>query len=758
MLTTKGKIRLLLFFIVVLSMPFSSVAQKTKGALYLDKNASIEERVNDLLGRMTLEEKAGQLNQLNGGILTGPESKAATKQGMADLIKQGKVGSLLNMLGISEFRKVQQVAVEQSRLKIPLLFGHDVIHGYKTLFPIPLAEACSWDMDQVYKNSRVSAKETASAGINWTFAPMCDISTDPRWGRVMEGAGEDPYYGSVIAAARVKGFQGNLDSVFDVLACVKHFAVYGASEAGRDYNNVDVSRVAFYNKYLPPYDAAVKAGAATVMTSFNVLDGVPASGNKFLLTDILNNRLGFKGFIVSDWEAFSEMIAHGYAQDRKDAAYKALSAGSMMDMVSGTALEYISELVKEGNLSEAQVDKAVAPILYYKFKLGLFENPYRFMDEKREKENLFTAENRAVAKEAAKKSVVLLKNNNQTLPIGNPNKKVALIGFYANSKADMADGWKGHVNVNDYVTVYEGLKKQFPNLTFAEGYKQDNSTSEELINEAVKMAQNAESVIVNIGISSVLSGEAKSLANIDIPEGQLQLLRALKKTGKPIITLVSSGRPMILTEVEELSDALVQGWILGTESGNAVAEVVAGKYNPSAKTVMSFPYAIGQIPVYYNHFKTGRPAPPTVKGKPAPGYTSSFIDIPNEPLYSFGYGLSYTTFAYSNLKLSADSMDVNGNLSVTVDVENTGKYDGEEVVQLYIQDVTASIVRPVKELKGFKKLMFKKGEKKTIEFKITPSDLQFFDYNGKAIVEKGKFNVFVGGNSDDVLKSTFELK
>ncbi|TCN59526.1 beta-glucosidase [Flavobacterium circumlabens] len=741
----------------MLSTTSIALAQNKK-TVYLDKNAPIEERVKDLLSRMTLEEKAGQLNQLNYGMFTGPDNKVDGEQEKLDQVKQGKVGSFLNTLGVSKIKKVQQIAVEQSRLKIPLLFGFDVIHGYKTLFPIPLAEACSWDMDQVFLNSRIAAKESAASGLNWAFAPMCDISNDPRWGRVMEGAGEDPYYGSVIAAARVKGFQGNLESVFDILACVKHFAVYGAVEAGREYNNVDVSRVAFYNKYLPPYEAAVKAGAATVMTSFNVFDGVPASGNSFLLTDILQKKLGFKGFVVSDWNAFAEMIAHGYAEDKKDAVYKALKAGSMMDMESRTAIKFLPELVKEGKLTEEEVDKAVGSILYYKFKLGLFENPYKFLDEKREKENVFNAENRKMAKEAAEKSILLLKNNNEILPLKNPNQKIALIGFYANSKTDMVDMWKASADAQDCVTIYEGLKKQFSNLTFTEGYKQDNSTSQELLNQAVKNAENAEVVIVNIGITSNLSGEDKSLADINIPEGQLKLLKALKETGKPIVILVSSGRPMILNEVQNLSDALVQCWILGTESGNAIAEVLSGKYNPSAKTVMSFPYALGQIPVYYNHFNTGRPAPdPNAKEKPADFY-SRFHDIPNEPLYPFGYGLSYTTFKYSNFKLSAPVMNEDGFLSVTADLQNTGKYDGEEVVQLYIQDVTASIVRPVKELKGFKKVLVKAGEKTTIEFKIKPEDLSFFDQNGKSILEKGKFNVYMGGNSRDVLAASFELR
>ena len=733
-------------------IPCSVIAQQNKtGATYQNKAASIELRIKDLLKRMTIIEKAGQLNQLNGGVLTGPGSAEAGQQEKVQLIKDGKVGSLLNTLGVSEIKKLQKEAVEQSRLKIPLLYGFDVIHGYKTLFPIPLAEACSWDMNQVVKDGRVAAREAAASGLNWAFAHMCDVYTDPRWGRVMEGAGEDPYYGSLIAAARIKGFQGNLDSVFDIMACVKHFAVYGAVEAGREYNYVDVSRVALWNKYLPPYASAVKAGTATVMTSFNVVDNVPASGNKYLLTDVLKKKWGFKGFVVSDWNAFAEMVPHGFAIDKKDAVVKALQAGSMMDMESRTVIDFLPQLVKDGKVSIQQVDSAVAAVLYYKFKLGLFEDPYKFLNEQREAENILTAENRQVAKEAATKSIVLLKNMAETLPVKNTAQKLALIGFYANSKADMLDMWKGMAEAKNCVSIYEGLKSKFPALSFALGYNADNTTSEALIAEAVRNAEAADVVVVNIGISGTLAGEDKSLADINIPNGQIQLLKALKKTGKPIVTLVSSGRPMILTPVTDLSDAILQCWQLGTETGNAVAEVLLGQYNPSAKTVMSFPYSIGQIPVYYNHYNSGRPGP-------ARDFYSRYHDIPNEPLYPFGYGLSYTTFEYSNLRLSKDAINTNQSLTVSIDLKNTGKYNGEEVVQLYIQDVAASIVRPVKELKGFQKLMLKTGEKATVTFTLEPKDLAFFDQDGKAIVEKGKFRVFVGGNSRDVQQTEFELK
>ncbi|TCC88737.1 beta-glucosidase BglX [Pedobacter frigiditerrae] len=740
--------------LLLVIMPATLFAQGKLKQLYKDPNVPIQIRVKDLLSKMTIEEKAGQLNQLNSGDLTGPGLNATSQQEKLIMLKAGKIGSFLNTIGASTTRSVQKIAVEQSRLGIPLLFGYDVIHGYKTLFPIPLAEACSWDLDQVTENSKVAAKEAAVSGLHWTFAPMCDISTDPRWGRVMEGAGEDPYYASLLASARVKGFQGKLESEYNVLATVKHFAAYGAVEGGRDYNNVDVSRSKLWNTYLPPYEAAVKAGAATVMNSFNVLDGIPASGNKFLLTEVLKNKWGFKGFVVSDWNSFGEMIPHGFAADYKDVALKALKAGSMMDMESKSVINHLPQLIKEGKLNIAQVDDAVGRILYYKFKLGLFENPYRFSDEQREKDNLLTPAHRKVARIAGTKSIVLLKNSDQLLPLASKDKKIALVGFYANSKADMVDMWKGTSDYNTYVTVYDGLKAQYKDLTFADGYNSKNETSEKLIAEAVNNASAADVVIVNIGISGKVSGEDKSLADINIPAGQIALLKALHQTGKPIIALVTAGRPLVLTQVLPYTNAVLYCWLLGTETGNSVADVVKGLYNPTAKTVMSFPYAVGQVPVYYNHFNTGRPAPD-------PGgdsFYSRYLDIPNQPLFPFGYGLSYTTFNYRNLSLDLPLLNSGQVQNVSVTVKNTGKYDGEEIVQLYINDITASIVRPVKELKAYKKIGLKAGEEKTITFQLGAKDLSFFDDKGNVILEKGKFKIFVGGNSRDVLETTFELK
>jgi len=593
----------------------------------------------------------GQLNQMCGRSFKVTWLNDAGQKEKMQQVKAGKVGSMLNVIGVADTRSIQQVAM-QSRLGIPMLFAYDVIHGYKTIFPIPLAEACSWDINQIERNASIAAKEAAAAGLHWTFAPMCDISNDPRWGRVMEGAGEDPFYGSLVAAARVKGFQGNLNDATHVLATVKHFAAYGAVEAGREYNHVDVSRVALWNKYLPPYQAAVKAGAATVMNAFNVFEGVPVSGSKYLVGDILRKQWHYNGIVVSDWASFKEMINHGYAADDKDAAYKAFIAGSDIDMFSQVTITHLAELVKEKKITMLQLDEVVARILYYKFKLGLFEDPLKFCDDERERTQIFTPEHRAVAAKAARSSVVLLKNNNQSLPLATTSK-LLLVGSFAVSKDDMFDFWVAQGKSNDAVSVYEAFSKKFSNMQFAKGYHTDLTTNDALINEAVSMAATADVVVVNIGISGKLAGEDRSLAHPEIPAAQIQLLKALKATGKKIVALVSSGRPLVLTPIEPLADAILQCWILGTEHGNAIADVVSGDYNPSGKTVMTFPYAVGQIPVYYNHFNTGRPTPTDNAGN----WYSRFRDIPNKPLYPFGFGLDYTEFAYSKPQLTANKIN-----------------------------------------------------------------------------------------------------
>lgn len=747
--------RKILGILCLLLICITNNAQKKIG-LPAYKNASmpIESRIKDLLQRMTVEEKAGQLHQINGGAFTGPALNDAGQQEKMKMIKDGKVGTMLNVFGAAETKAVQTIAMEQTRLGIPIIFAYDVIHGYKTIFPIPLAEACSWDLQQVEKTSAVVAKEASSAGIQWTFAPMCDISNDPRWGRVMEGIGEDPYYGGLLSAARVRGLQGNLDNNH-VMACVKHFAGYGAVEAGREYNYVDMSRSALWNKYLPPYKAAVQAGAATVMNGFNVFEGVPVSGSKYLVTDVLKNKWSFKGIVISDWGSFGEMVDWGYAANDKDAALKAIKAGSMIDMEAKVSVKYIPELVKEGKVSMAELDAAVGRVLYYKFKLGLFEKPYNYSDEKKEAATLFSAANRQEALKAAIGSIVLLKNNNQVLPLKAATQKIALVGYYATSKEDMFDFWVAQGSYKDAVSLSEGLRSLWKdNMTICDGYNADATTNDALINEALTNAKAADVVVVNIGISGKMAGEDRALAKPEIPRGQIDLLKALKQTGKPIVAVVSAGRPLVLTQMEGLADAIVYSWILGTEHGNAVAQVLSGAYNPSAKTVLSFPYAVGQIPVYYNSYNTGRPDPTDLDGN----WYSRYRDIPREPLYPFGYGLSYTTFTYSDFSISNSSISSAETLKVNIKVTNTGTFDGEEVVQLYIRDMAASIVRPVKELKDFQKIMLKKGESKMLSFYVGKDKLTFYDAAGNVVLEKGKFKVFVGGNSRDVQEAEFELK
>jgi len=738
-------------FIIFFLLGFQAMNAQT-GLPYKNTKLPIEKRIKDLLSRMTIDEKVGQLNQMNGGAFTGPALNDIGQKSKMLMVKEGKAGSMLNVIGVADTRSIQEAAV-QSRLGIPLLFAYDVIHGYKTIFPIPLAEACSWDTKQIERNASVAAKEAAAAGLHWTFAPMCDISNEPRWGRVMEGAGEDPYYGGIVASARVKGLQGNLNDTEHVLATVKHYAAYGALEAGKEYNQVDVSRVVLWNKYMPPYLAAVKAGAATLMNSFNVFEGVPASGSKYLVNDVLRKQWGFKGIVVSDWASFREMITHGYAADEKDAAYKAFIAGSDVDMESRVTITHLAQLVKEKKITIQQLDETVGRILYYKFKLGLFEDPFKFCSEDRERNTIFTPEHRATARQAARSSVVLLKNNSQVLPL-TPSSKILLVGSFAESKDDMFDFWVAQGKSKDAVSVYEAFQNKFSNLQFSKGYNTDLTTSDAMINEAVTKAANTDIVVVNIGLSGKMAGEDRSLANLDIPASQVQLLKALKNTGKKVVVLVSSGRPLILTPIESLADAIVQCWILGTEHGNAIADIVSGDYNPSGKTVMTFPYALGQIPVYYNHFNTGRPTETDGMGN----WFSRFRDIPNEPLYPFGYGLSYTNFSYTAPLLSSGSITKDGKLTVTVTVTNSGSMDGEEVVQFYIRDYAASIVRPVKELKGFEKISLKAGESKTISFSLTARDLSFYNADGKLIVEPGKFSVFTGGNSRDTQQVDFEVK
>ncbi|WP_191967862.1 beta-glucosidase BglX [Rhizosphaericola mali] len=749
-----NKTTILMMGILSFTQVSTSLAQtKNKTAIYMNQHKPTSERVQDLLGKMTIAEKAGQLNQINGGAFTGPALNDEGQKGKMDAVASGQVGSMLNVIGVDETMAIQKIAVEKSRLGIPLLFGYDVIHGYKTIFPIPLAEACSWDLPQIEKNSAVAASEASAAGIHWAFAPMCDISNDPRWGRVMEGIGEDPWYGALVSAARVKGTQGDLSND-NLLACVKHFAAYGTVESGREYNFTDVSRFQLWNKYLPPYKAAVEAGAVTVMNGFTTFEGEPVSASKYLITDVLKNKWNFGGFLVSDWNSFGEMVTWGAASDTKEAIYKAFKAGSMMDMETRGMVKFIPELIKEGKITENELNYAVGKILEAKFKLGLFDDPYKFCNKERESNEIFTDGNKSEALKAAEGSIVLLKNDNNVLPLNISQKKIALIGELAASHDDMFDFWIGQGDAKDAISLKEGLENKYKsNVQYAPGYSLDVKSSANYINDAVALANNSDAVVVNIGISGKMAGEDRSLANPIIPENQVELLKALKKTGKPIVAVISAGRPLILTDILPYVDAVIYSWILGTETGNAITNILDGTHNPSAKTVMSFPYAVGQIPVYYNHFNTGRPNPTDDAGN----WYSRYRDIPRDPLFPFGFGLSYSTFEYSNLKLNKTFINKNEKLIVTVELKNTGNYDGTEISQLYIRDVAASVIRPVKELKGFQKTLLKKGASTTLTFTIGSKELEYYNMSGDSVLEPGKFEVFVGGNSKDVLSSSFEL-
>jgi beta-glucosidase len=745
-----------LFFLLVCIAPICTIAQvnPSRNFPYMNKSLPIEKRVADLLSRMTVEEKAGQLNQLNGGVFTGPAANDPGQKAKMDMVRKGQVGSMLNVTGTSETRTIQQLAINESRLGIPVIFAFDVIHGYKTIFPIPIADACAWSPELSQKATEIAAKEASAEGLHWTFAPMVDVSRDPRWGRVMEGAGEDPFLGSILGAARVKGFQGEFGKD-NLLACVKHFAVYGALEAGREYNQVNVDRYNAWNSYMPPYKAAVEAGAATVMNSFNVFEGVPASGNSYLVNDVLKKQWGFKGFLVSDWNSFGEMIQHGYAVNNKDVAMKAINAGSMMDMETRAMVSEIPALVKEGKVSLATLNAAVGAILNWKFRMGLFDDPYRNCDASREKTNVFTPDHRALSREAAKRSVVMLKNHEGVLPL-KKDVSIALVGQLAASADDMFDFWIANAKGEAYkpVTLLEGLKNAGANLTFAKGYDANMQTTSSLIDSAVAIAALSNIVVVNLGISGKLAGEDRSIAMPEIPESQLNLLKALKTSGKKIIAVVSAGRPLVLTKAEPYCDAILYAWILGTEQGNAIADILFGEYNPSAKTVMSFPYAVGQIPVYYNHMNTSRPLPTDGMGN----WYSRYRDIPNEPLYPFGYGLSYTSFSYGVPTLSKPVIRNGEAVTVTVTVANTGKQQGEEIVQLYIRDLVSNRIRPVKELKGFSKLSLSPNEARTVRFTLDVRALSYYDDKGQLMIEPGEFKIFVGGNSRDVQELTLNYQ
>ncbi|MEP6712546.1 MAG: glycoside hydrolase family 3 N-terminal domain-containing protein [Ferruginibacter sp.] len=720
------------------------------------QHKTIDQKVDSVLKLMTLDEKIGQMNQYNGDWdATGPITKDGDKQSQ---IKEGKVGSMLNVTGVQHTRALQEIAM-QSRLKIPLLFAQDVIHGYRTIFPIPLGEAASWDLPAMELSARIAATEAAAAGIHWTFAPMVDIARDPRWGRVMEGAGEDTYLGSLIAKARVKGFQGNgLGNTNAVMACAKHFAAYGAGVGGRDYNSVDMSLRQLNEVYLPPFKAAVDAGVATFMNSFNDLNGIPATANKYLQREILKGQWNFKGFVVSDWGSVGEMINHGFVKNNYEAALTAVTAGSDMDMESRSYIKNMASLVKEKKVAVSIIDDGVKRILKKKFELGLFDDPFKFCDAEREKQQFNNSENLLAEKFMAQKSMVLLKNNNQLLPLSKQIKSIALIGpFVKNISANL--GFWSYQWADDsarVVTLYDGIKNKVSAATelfYAKGCN-INDTVTSGFAEAMQAAENAEVVIMSVGEAPDMSGEAKSRSSIGFTGVQEQLVKAIHATGKPIIVLVNAGRPLIFNWTADHIPAIVYCWWLGTKAGDAMADVLFGDYNPSAKLPMSFPRTEGQIPIYYNHYNTGRPA----ANDSDLNYVSAYIDLPNSPEFSFGYGLSYTTFSYSKITLSDTSLTRSGKITASIAVSNTGKYNGEETVQLYIRDMVGSVVRPVKELKGFQKIFLKAGESKKINFIISVDELKFYDSNLKIIAEPGEFKAMIGGNSRDVQTQTFWLK
>jgi beta-glucosidase len=738
---------------------------------YLDKNKPTEERIDLLLKQMNIEEKVGQMNQYNGfWEVTGPAPKGGNAEQKYTHLRNGWVGSMLSVSGVKKVKAVQKIAVEESRLGIPLIIGLDVIHGYKTLSPIPLAEAASWDLEAIKKSAQIAADEASSAGINWTFAPNVDIVNDARWGRVMEGAGEDPYLGSKIATARVTGFQGDtksdLSKVNTIAACAKHFAGYGFVEAGREYNTVDISNSKLYNTVLPPFKAATDAGIRTFMNAFNLLNGIPATANSFLQRDILKGKWNFDGFVVSDWGSVRELITHGYAKDNTEATEKAVLAGSDMDMESYLYVSELATLVKSGKVKEALIDDAVRRILRVKFDLGLFDDPYKYCDEKREKATLNSKANHAAVLDIAKKSIVLLKNDNQLLPLKKSGQKIALIGALANDKNSPLGSWRVASDDNTAISVLEGMQQYKDNqLVFEKGTDLvigKTSFVDELVfntsdtsgfEAAKKAASEADVVVMVLGEHGFQSGEARSRTNLDLPGNQQELLEAIFKVNSNIVLVLNNGRPLAIPWAEKNIPAIVEAWQLGTQTGNAVAEVLYGDYNPSGKLPISFPRNIGQCPIYYNNYSSGRPI--NIEKNV---FWSHYMDVENTPQFPFGFGLSYTTFEYKNLSISKTNFAKGEPIKVTVDIQNSGNYDGKEVAQLYIQDIAASLARPVKELKGFELVELNKGETKTISFTLTDKELGFFDNDGNYLVESGTFKIMVGGSSDKGLESQFELE
>jgi beta-glucosidase len=735
------------FFSIIAVILLSGCAISGKS----DKEAILDNKVDSVLRLMTLDEKIGQMVLYSSDWdVTGP----SLKKGYLDDIRKGNCGNIFNAHTAAYTRKLQKIAVEETRLGIPLLFGYDVIHGHKTIFPISLGESASWDLAAIEKSARVSATEAAASGINWTFAPMCDISVDPRWGRVSEGAGEDPYLGSKIAAARVHGFQGDdLGDTLTILACVKHFAAYGAPLAGRDYNTVDMSERVFLDTYLPPYKAAIDAGAMSVMSSFNELFGVPATGSKYLLTDILRTKLGFKGFVVTDYTSINEMVNHGIVANEADAGLLAIKAGVDMDMQGEVYFKYLKKQVKEGLVPEKLINDAVKRILRVKFMLGLFKNPYLYCNEAREKREIYAPAHLDAALDVAKKSMVLLKNDNNTLPL-KKGEKIVVIGELANSTRDLLGSWRAAGDWNFMKSTLDELKAYNgeSNVTYSEGCKvigDDRSG----FSAALAAARKGDKIVMVIGESCDWSGEATSRTSINVPGVQTELLEKLKALNKPVVVVLMNGRPLDLSKESTLASSILEVWFPGTMGGKAITQVLYGEYNPSGKLTMTFPRNVGQVPIFYYEKNTGRPI-----YLANPKYKSRYIDCPNDPLYPFGFGLSYTTFAYSDIKLSTTELTGKGELKATVHVTNTGNVAGEEVVQCYVRDLVGSVTRPVKELKGFEKIMLKTGESKNVTFTITPDMLAFHRLDMTYGTEPGNFKLFIGGNSRDVKETGFSLK
>ena len=747
-----------LIIVLLVAVSYQATAQDAKMKTFIDA----------LMKKMTLEEKLGQMNLPGAGdISTGQ----AGNSDIAKKIKEGKVGGLFNIKSVAKIRDVQKIAVEQSRLKIPLTFGMDVIHGYETVFPIPLGLACTWDMNLIKRSAQIAATEASADGINWTFSPMVDIARDPRWGRIAEGSGEDPYLGSQIAKAMVTGYQGSdLSKNNTIMSCVKHYAMYGAAEAGRDYNTTDMSRQRMFNEYLPPYKAAVDAGVGTVMASFNEVDGVPATANKWLMTDVLRKQWGFTGFVVTDYTGIDEMVSHGIG-DLQTVSARAVMAGIDMDMVGESILNFSAKSIKEGKVTLVQIDAACRRILEAKYKLGLFDDPYRYCDFNRAKTEIFTDANRREARNIAAQSFVLLKNQNNILPL-KKSGTVALIGPLADIKENMPGTWSVAADFSKATSVLKGLREvvgdkvkilyaKGSNLDADEKFEEragmfgkslgrDKRPASEIIQEALNIANQADVIVATLGESAEMSGECSSRSNIEIPDAQKDLLKALLKTGKPVVLVLFTGRPLALKWENENVPAILNVWFGGSEAGYAIADVLFGDVNPSGKLTTTFPQNVGQVPIYYAHKNTGRALG---EGKWFEKFRSNYLDVSNDPVYPFGYGLSYSSFNYSNIKLSNASLKGNQTLIATATITNTGKYEGKEVVQLYIRDVVGSVTRPVKELKGFQKIELKAGESKTVSFSITPEDLKFYNYDLKYDWEPGEFEIMIGGNSKDVTKA-----